>query len=402
MRRAGIGGLLFMDGDMGNPAGPHRFMSASWHEMFRHMVSEADRLGLEINVNNDPGWAGSGGPWVKPEQAAQRVVVSESLVEGPVHFDALLPQPPTAQDFYRDIVVLACPAPAADKNGSFQRIENFNSTKSFAGVQDFAGCVPWPRSVPMQTQWPVVPPPQCISSAAIQDLTDRMDQQGRLSWDVPAGRWLILRIGHTLAGGITRSSQKEASGLECDKLSKSAIETHFASMVARLLDDIGPLAGKTVVSTHVDSWESGSGNWTSGFRDEFRRRRGYDLLPYLPTLNGLIVDSLEVSERFLWDLRETVSELVLENYVGHLRELAHRSGLRLSVEAYDGTCDDLRYAGRADEAMCEFWQRGCYSGLPLCDLVEEMTSAAHVYGQPIVAQRRLLPGEGISSTTRLL
>ena len=109
MRRAGIGGLLFMDGDMGNPAGPHRFMSASWREMFRHMVSEADRLGLEININNDPGWAGSGGPWVKPEQAAQRVVVSESLIEGPAHFDALLPQPPTAQDFYRDIVVLACP-----------------------------------------------------------------------------------------------------------------------------------------------------------------------------------------------------------------------------------------------------------------------------------------------------
>ena len=118
MQRAGIGGLLFMDGDMGNPAGPHRFMSASWREMFRHMVSEADRLGLEININNDPGWAGSGGPWVKPEQAAQRVVVSESIIEGPVHFDAVLPQPPTAQDFYRDIVVLACPAPAPDTDGN--------------------------------------------------------------------------------------------------------------------------------------------------------------------------------------------------------------------------------------------------------------------------------------------
>lgn len=66
MHRAGIGGLLFMDGDMGNPAGPHRFMSESWRAMFKHMVAEADRLGLAINLNNDPGWAGSGGPWVKP------------------------------------------------------------------------------------------------------------------------------------------------------------------------------------------------------------------------------------------------------------------------------------------------------------------------------------------------
>ena len=172
--------------------------------------------------------------------------------------------------------------------------------------------------------------------------------------------------------------------MECDKLSKSAIEAQFSAMVEKLAADVGPLAGKTLVSTHVDSWEAGSGNWTAGFRDEFRRRRGYDLLPYLPTLNGLVVDSLEVSERFLWDYRETVCEMLLENYAGHLRELAHKKGLRLSIEAYDGTCDDLRYAGRADEPMCEFWQRGCYTGLPLCDIVEEMASAAHVYGRRIV------------------
>ena len=326
MQRAGIGGLLFMDGDMGNPAGPHRFMSESWRAMFQHMVAEADRLGLEINLNNDPGWAGSGGPWVKPEQAAQRVVAAESIIEGPVHFDAVLPQPPTAQDFYRDIVVLACPAPVADSDGQFRRIANYNSTKSFAGVQDFAAVVPWPRFIPTNPQWPIVPGPQCIASTAIQDLTGQTDQHGRLTWDVPAGRWLVLRLGHTLAGGTTRSSQAGATGLECDKLSKSAIEAHFAAMVEKLLADIGPSAATTVVSTHVDSWEAGSGNWTTGFRDEFCRRRGYDLLPYLPTLNGLIVDSLEVSERFLWDYRETICEMLLENYAGHLRELAHRKG----------------------------------------------------------------------------
>ncbi len=345
MRRAGIGGLLFMDGDMGNPKGPHRFMSESWRAMFKHMVSEASRLRLEINLNNDPGWAGSGGPWVKPEQAAQKVVASETVIQGPARFEAMLAQPPTAQNFYRDIAVLACPAPAADAQGKFRRIENFDSTKSFAGGQDFAAVVPWPRLIPTNPRWPIVPGPQCIASAKVQDLTGRMDQHGRLTWEVPTGRWLVLRIGHTLAGGTTRSSQPEATGLECDKLSKSAIEAHFSAMVGKLLADIGPLAGKTMVSTHVDSWEAGSGNWTAGFRDEFRRRRGYDLLPYLPTLHGLVVDSLEVSERFLWDYRETVCEMLLENYAGHLRELAHQKGLRLSIEAYDGTCDDLRYAG---------------------------------------------------------
>lgn len=384
MQRAGIGGLLFMDGDMGNPKGPHRFMSESWRAMFKQMVSEADRLGLEINLNNDPGWAGSGGPWVKPEQASQKVVASETILQGPVHLDAMLAQPPMTKKFYRDIVVLACPAPTADAAGKFRRIENYNSTKSFAGGQDFEGVVPWPRVICTDPQWPTVPESQCIASGKVLDLSGHMAPDGRLQWDVPPGRWLIIRIGHTLAGGTTRSSQAEATGLECDKLSKSAVDAHFSAMVGKLLVDIGPLARKTVVSAHIDSWEAGSGNWTAGFRDEFRRRRGYDLTPYLPTLNGLVVDSLEVSERFLWDYRETVCEMLLENYAGEMQKLSHQKGLRLSIEAYDGTCDDLRYAGRADEPMCEFWQRGCYSGLPLCDIVEEMASAAHVYGDRIL------------------
>jgi hypothetical protein len=384
MQRAGIGGLLFMDGAMGNPVGPHRFMSESWREMFKHMVAEADRLGIKINVNNDPGWAGSGGPWITPQIAAQKVVTSETVVEGPKAVDAALPQPPTAHNFYRDIVVLACPAPEAAVGGQFCRIENFNSTKSFSGDQDFAGCVPWPRTIATNPSWPAVPAAQCIAAAKVQNLSERMDAAGRLKWDAPAGRWLVLRIGHTPAGGITRSAQAEANGLECDKLSKKAIETQFAAMVGKLLDDVGPLAGKTIVSTHIDSWEAGSGNWTDGFREEFRRRRGYDMLPYMPTLNGLVVESLEVSERFLWDLRETVCEMLLENYAGRLKELAKSRGLGLSIEGYDGTCDDLRFIGRATEPMCEFWQRGCYSGMPLCDIVEEVSSAAHVYGRPIV------------------
>jgi hypothetical protein len=394
MRRAGIGGLLFMDGDMGNPKGPHRFMSDSWRAMFKHMVSEAGRLGLEVNLNNCPGWAGSGGSWVTPEQASQKVVTSETVVQGPARFDAVLASPQAARGYYRDIAVLACPAPAADAAGKVRRIENFNSAKSFAGDQDFAGCVTWPRFIPTSPRWPDVPGPQCVALAKVQDVTGRMDRVGRLTWDVPAGKWLILRIGHTVAGGGTRMAQAEGAGLECDKLSKSAIHAHFSAMVEKLAADVGPLAGKSLVSTHIDSWESGSGNWTAGFREEFRRRRGYDLLPFLPTLSGLVVDSLEASERFLWDYRETVCEMLLENYAGHLRALAREKGLRLSIEAYDGTCDDLRYAGRADEPMCEFWQRGCYTGLPLCDLVEEMASAAHVYGNRILAAEALTNWRG--------
>jgi alpha-L-rhamnosidase len=385
MARQGIGGFLFMDGALGNPNGPHRFMSDSWREMFKHMLAQADRLGLQVNLNNDPGWAGSGGPWVKPSQATQKVITSETLVQGPAHFTASLPQPTgVAQGYYQDIAVLAYPAPTAEGDKPFSRIPDFNSTKSFAGGRDFAGVVPWPRFIATGPNYPEIAADQCVSTAKMQDLTAQLGADGKLTWDVPPGKWLLLRIGHTVANGQLRSAQAEANGLESNKLSRAAMESHYAAMIGKLTADIGPLTGKALVSVHVDSWESGSGNWTEGFREEFRQRRGYDLLPFMPTLNGIVVDSLKKSERFLWDYRETITELLLENYAGHLGTLAHKQGLRFSIEAYDGTTDDLRYAGRADEPMSEFWQRPLYNGLPMCDLSEGMASAAHVYGRRIV------------------
>ena len=127
-------------------------------------------------------------------------------------------------------------------------------------------------------------------------------------------------------------------GLECDKLSKEAAEAHFTGLMGKLIADNRAAGGrgKTLVSTHIDSWEVGSQNWTPQLREEFQRRRGYDLLPFLPVMTGRVVDSLEVSERFLWDLRQTVSRPARARTTpAHFRELAHRHGLRLSIEAYD-------------------------------------------------------------------
>src|SRR5690606_35179251 len=108
MKAAGLGGFLFMDGSLGLPRGPYRFMSEPWRELFQHMVSEAERLGLHVSLNNGPGWSGSSGPWVAPEDASQVVVYSELLVKGPKHFDASLPRPDgIRQGYYRDIAVLA-------------------------------------------------------------------------------------------------------------------------------------------------------------------------------------------------------------------------------------------------------------------------------------------------------
>ena len=137
--------------------------------------------------------------------------------------------------------------------------------------------------------------------------------------------------------------------------------------------------------THVDSWETGSQNWTLDFREQFKNRRGYDPFPYLPVLTGRAIESVEHSERFLWDLRRTIADLLLENFADHLRELAHQRGLTLSIEAYGaGPLDELAFGGRADVPMGEFWLG--HGPAEIFNVsVKGMASSAHAYGRPIIA-----------------
>src|ERR1022692_2736943 len=115
MKRVGVGGVLIMEVDQGAPVGPADFMGAKWRDLFKHVAGEARRLGLEVNMNNDAGWNGSGGPWIKPEQSMQKVVWTETNLSGPKSFDGNLAQPETVAGFYQDITVLAFPTPGAHR-----------------------------------------------------------------------------------------------------------------------------------------------------------------------------------------------------------------------------------------------------------------------------------------------
>lgn len=362
MKRVGIGGVLIMEVDQGAPVGPVDFMSDPWRVLFKHVAAEASRLGLEVNMNNDAGWNGSGGPWIKPELSMQKVVFTEMDVEGPKHVDVALKRPEKVADFYRDIAVLAFPTIGAYR---------IDAIRVKAGY-DVGGGPAAPADAKL-------PAEMIIDRSKIVDLTSKMDKNGRLAWDAPAGKWTVIRFGHTSTGVQNAPAPATGRGLEPDKLSKEGSEAAFNGMMAKLIDDVGPLAGKTLVTTHIDSWENGSQNWTARMREEFKKRRGYDLMDFLPTYTGRVVTSLETSERFLWDLRQTISDLVVENYAGHIQKLANRRGLKLSIEAYGSPTDDQPYAGRADEPMGEFWVGG--GAMPTC---KEMSSAGHTYGKPII------------------
>ena len=362
MKRVGIGGAQIFNVSEGIPDGPAPFMSAQWLELFRHAAAEADRLGLELCFHNCAGWSSSGGPWITPEHAMQILTVSEHSLRGPAKYDGVITQPETRRDYYREIAVLAFPTPASSK-----RVAN-HRTKALFDSQ--YGVQPQPADIPADA---VIPRDRIV------DLTGRMKSDGRLSWDVPAGEWTLLRIGYTPTGAQNSPSPEAGRGLECDKLSRAALDAHWAGGIEPILKKLGPLAGKSLNNSLIDSYEVGCNNWTPKFREEFIRRRGYDPVPFLPAATGRIIGGSEATERFLWDFRRTIGDLFAENYFGYFSELCHTNGLLSSIEPYDGPFECLQVGAKADILMGEFWVGGGEPGS-----VKLAASAAHTHGIKIV------------------
>ncbi len=219
-----------------------------------------------------------------------------------------------------------------------------------------------------------------IPRQQIVDLTDTLTAEGKLDWQVPAGDWVVLRVGYTPTGVRNHPAPQEGEGLECDKFSKTALDAHWAGFMQKILDDLGPTAaGKALDSSLIDSYEVGGQNWTALFRAEFQKRRGYDLLPFLPAFTGRVIDSPAVTERFLWDVRRTIADLFDENYFGHFAELCHQHGLTSAVEPYTGPFESMQAGGTADFVMGEFWSGS--AGHPSVKLA---SSIAHIYGKTYV------------------
>jgi len=385
MKEVGLGNLVFLEVNVGVPQGPVKFMSDEWQQLFVNAVRHAERLGIDITLGAGPGWTGSGGPWVKPEQSMQHLVFSAVDTKGPRRFDDVLPTPEQRSTdwhkmrspFYEDVVVYAFPKcdPLIEDVNEKALYERDPYT-SRPGVKPF---LPAPATYPEQD------PSKAISPGKMIDLTDRLQPDGRLKWEVPPGEWTILRMGRRSTGASTRPAPEPGVGFDHDKFDKRALDDHFENYYGKLLNKLGPRAaqhGWTAV--HLDSWEMGAQNWTPMFREEFLRRRGYDPLPYLPTYSGRVVVSVAVSERFLWDVRLTAQELVLQNYAGHLKELGRHHGFELSIEPYDmNPTADLDLGAVADVPMCEFWSAGF--GFDSAFSCIEATSIAHTMGRSIVS-----------------
>lgn len=228
-----------------------------------------------------------------------------------------------------------------------------------------------------------LPPNACVSLDAVEDLSDRLQEDDTIAnWTPGEGPWRLLRIGYTTKGETNGSGP--GTGLEADKFSAEAARVQFQSLYGEALDRIGPrLAGQVLSMLNIDSWECGSQNWSPVFREEFRARRGYDVLRYLPAMTGIPVESADVTERFLHDVRRTGSELIRDNFFGTLQELSHAHGSLVQTESVCPTMmsDGMEIYKNVDVSAGEFWVTAWRNWKP-CD-IKEAVSTAHVYGKRI-------------------
>ncbi|NIG55352.1 glycosyl hydrolase [Chitinophaga sp. Cy-1792] len=239
------------------------------------------------------------------------------------------------------------------------------------------------RSSPITTATQVTDT-DAIPLANILTLTDKLSLDGTLRWKAPPGHWMIVRIGHTSTGEVNYTGGA-GKGLECDKFSAAAINKQFDNWFAKIIENTDPaLANQVLKVLYVDSWECGSQNWTDRFPTEFRQRRGYDLMPYLPLMAGIPVESAAVSEKVLHDVRQTIADLISEVFFKTLAARAHEKGCRFSTESVAPVMmgDGILHYKYSDIPMGEFWNNSPTHDKP--NDMQDAISGAHLYGKNIV------------------
>ena len=246
-----------------------------------------------------------------------------------------------------------------------------------------------------------------VAAAGVVDLSSHLQADGQLDWQFPAGRWTVLRFGWTPLAEPARMGN--GGGYEVDVLNTKGADLMMDTAAKRMRELSIKNAGGAPIIFHTDSWEIGAGGkgqqptWTDDFRQQFQKRRGYDLVTYLPAMARRIVDGRQTTDRFLWDFRATVADL-LADYYGRLQQRAHQLNGGMNCESGYGSfphphMDGLQLFGRSDRPMAEFWhpyETWSAEYLQLVDVMRTAASGARIYGNRFVQAETLTfnPTEG--------
>lgn len=218
-----------------------------------------------------------------------------------------------------------------------------------------------------------------INPDQVVDITSHF-KDGKLDWQVPAGEWTIMRTAMCPTLVTNAPTSQEGRGLEVDKMSKKHVAAHFDAYIGEILRRIPPKDRSTFKVVVQDSYETGGQNWTDDMIAAFKKKYKYDPIPYLPVMQGIVIGSPDMSDRFLWDLRRLVADRIAYDYVAGLREASHRHGLTTWLENYGHwgyPGEFLQYGAQSDEIGGEFWSEG-----QLGDIENRAASScAHIYGK---------------------
>ena len=389
---AGIGGIQFFHGGWGGAPWPGvkepiPCLSEKWTELVKFAETECHRRGLTFKMQNCPGWSMSGGPWITPDKAMRKLVAFEPGKKP--EFDP--------DDDYHEIGAVTFLAPDESRDGELMRVfpnpQQIDHRWAYEPKTNL-----WDRPCPPGAWQDEAPMTFAKSGASKLDMWEAKAGWGLRRFEMSANAAPVktvgtktLVFGHVNAKRRNGPAPKEGTGWECDKMDPRGFEANWNGYLGKLAQ-----AGVKIDGTLVDSWECGCQTWTWKMEEEFGKRNGYALRPWLPALFGYVLKSEAETEKFLLDWRNTCSRLIEENYFGTIARLAHENGMSVQYETAFGDVipgDILRYWKYADEPMCEFWSPfdnekgfvGSHDFKPVLPCV----SAAHVYGKRRVSAEAL-------------
>ena len=328
MRESGIAGATIFnltsavqesEGAVGNNPWPDQtFRSPKYWEAIYYAAEVAEELGLKVGLHNSPGYSTTGGPWIDEDKGMRTVVSSSTAVTGGRKVKVALPVPDLPSfSFYTDFVAKA--------------------TK-FHDIAVMA-----------------VPAKKDARKDEVIDLTANMDASGTLTWDAPAGKWTVFRIGHACTMAFPHPVPDELIGkcFEVDKMSAELNAFHWDNVLDPLEEHVGKFFGKSFTHMLIDSYEAGDQNWTEGFREEFTKEHGYDPVPMF-ALKGVTPGAEDV-KKFDEDMKATISRLFIDNGFKVARDKIHAKGLKLFWEPYTGPFSTAESVAISDLPMGEFW-----------------------------------------------
>ena len=347
MKQAGLGAIVIfnIDYNVKNKLWKdHTYRGDKYWDALLHAAKEADRLGLTLGMSNAPGYCGTGGPWIPEQMNMRRLVWTDTIVTGGKKVKLNLPKPKLS---------------AAAGKMNTQKISSIYDEIAVLAVPQNGAAVPVKEVI---------------------NLNKSLKPDGSLVWNSPRGQWRVYRIGYvpTMAESHPLPDDMQGRTFEADKLDRATSRYHWENVIEPIKTHLGKYYGKSFNVLHIDSYESGTQNWSRTFRDEFMKRKGYDPVPWLvsmgtpvlgfkpgqyngglmgglsPAADRTIIGSPDQTKRFEWDLCDLVGRLFTENIQIGV-DAVHKDGLKFSYEPYAGPFNTLEGAAMADIPMATFW-----------------------------------------------